>query len=73
LFTKSIVAGVDLECGTVLTREHLKLKKPGIGLAASHLPELVGKKLRRDVKRDEMLSISDVDDQPVETISAKGT
>ncbi len=72
LFTKSIVASVDLPGGTVLNREHLKLKKPGTGLAASSLPELVGKKLRRDVKRDEFLFLEDVDDRRIESASARG-
>lgn len=61
LFTKSVVAGADLSAGTQLKREHLKLKKPGTGLTASHLPELVGRKLRRDLKKDEFLLLQDVE------------
>lgn len=60
LFTKSVVAGMDLPTGTVLAHEHLKLKKPGTGLNASHLSELVGRKLNRSLKTDEFLSIQDV-------------
>lgn len=61
LFTKSVVAGIDLPAGTELTPEHLKLKKPGTGLMASYLPELVGRKLRRDLKKDEFLLLQDVE------------
>lgn len=61
LFTKSVVAGADLSAGTKLTLENLKLKKPGTGLAASHLPELVGRKLRRNLKKDEFLFLQDVE------------
>lgn len=61
LFTKSVVAGVDLPAGTELTRDHLKLKKPGTGLISSRLPELVGRKLRRDVKKDEFVLFEDVE------------
>ncbi len=61
LFTKSIVAGTDLAAGTILGSEHLKLKKPGTGLSSSHLPEVVGKTLRRELKADEMLSMQDFD------------
>ncbi|MGB7201838.1 MAG: N-acetylneuraminate synthase family protein [Pyrinomonadaceae bacterium] len=61
LFTKSVVAGTDLPAGTELMREHLKLKKPGTGLMASCLPELVGRKLRRDLKKDEFLLLQDLE------------
>ena len=61
LFTKSVVAGEDLPAGTVLQHQHLKLKKPGYGLAASFLPELMGRKLRRNLKADEFLHLADVD------------
>lgn len=61
LFTKSVVAGADLPAGTVLRAEHLQLKKPGTGLSASKLPELIGRQLRRDLKTDEMLLPQDVD------------
>lgn len=61
LFTKSVVAGTDLPAGTELTPEHLKLKKPGTGLMASYLPELVGRKLRRNLKKDEFVLFEDVE------------
>lgn len=60
LFTKSVVAGSDLSAGTVLTQEHLKLKKPGTGLSASDLPKILGKKLSRDLKLDDLLQFSDL-------------
>lgn len=72
LFTKSIVAGRDLPSGTVLKSEHLKLKKPGTGLAASRLPELIGRKLRHDVKGDDFLFLDDVEDQAIESASVIG-
>ena len=37
LFTKSIVAQVDLPAGAVLTAENLTVKKPGTGMAAQKL------------------------------------
>lgn len=60
LFTKSVVAGADLPAGTVLAHEHLKLKKPGTGMPASQLDEVLGKKLRRDLTLDEFLQLSDL-------------
>ncbi len=60
LFTKSIVAGSDLQEGTVLREHHLRLKKPGTGLPGSKIDELVGRTLSRDLKADELLSLHDV-------------
>jgi N,N'-diacetyllegionaminate synthase len=59
LFTKSVVARVDLPAGTVLSQDHLSLKKPGTGLSADRLPELLGRTLSHAVKADQLLSESD--------------
>jgi len=60
LFTKSVVARVDLDAGTVLQAEHLALKKPGTGISAARLNGLLGRQLVRHLKRDEMLQESDL-------------
>jgi N,N'-diacetyllegionaminate synthase len=63
LFTKSIVARVDLPRGTVLAEDHLTVKKPGTGIPAARLPKLFGMRLRRDVKADELLSDADLEER----------
>lgn len=60
LFTKSIVARKDLKAGTVLSYEHLALKKPGTGIPAERLHEYIGLRLNRDLAADEKLRESDV-------------
>lgn len=55
LFTKSIVAGMDLSTGTLLEEKHLLIKKPGSGIPGERLNELIGKRLLRDVKTDEQI------------------
>jgi N,N'-diacetyllegionaminate synthase len=60
LFTKSIVARVDLPAGTVLQEKHLTLKKPGTGIPASRLMTLIGQTLRCPVKADQVLKESDL-------------
>ena len=62
IFTKSVVAGEDLEAGTVLCKEHLSLKKPGTGIPASRLKELIGRRLLRNVMRNEMLLEDDLEE-----------
>ncbi len=60
LFTKSVVARMDLPKGTVLKREHLTVKKPGTGIPAARLNELVGRRLQRDIRKDEMIREEDI-------------
>ncbi len=60
LFTKSLVARMDLPGGTVLKGEHLAIKKPGTGIPANRLAEVIGKRLRRTVKVDELLYEQDL-------------
>lgn len=60
LFTKSVVARCDLPEGTVLSEEHLTVKKPGGGIPAARMAELIGGRLRRAVKADEPLRFEDL-------------
>ena len=55
MFTKSVVARKDLPAGTVLQQEHLTLKKPGTGIPAARLPEVVGRRLKEPVKADALI------------------
>lgn len=61
MFTKSVVAAADLPAGTILRNEHFRLKKPGTGLNASQMPELIGNRLSRSLKRDEFVLFDDVE------------
>lgn len=56
LFTKSVVTKVDLPSGTVLQSEHLATKKPGTGIPANRLHEIVGRRLVCDVAANQLLS-----------------
>jgi N,N'-diacetyllegionaminate synthase len=60
LFTKSVVAQTDLPAGTVLEEKHLALKKPGTGIPADRLPELVGRTLVSSVEADHLFQESDL-------------
>jgi N-acetylneuraminate synthase len=61
LFTKSVVAQVNLPEGIVLKEEHLTVKKPGTGIPANNLPEVIGRKTRRFIKADELLQETDLE------------
>jgi N-acetylneuraminate synthase len=59
-FTKSILAGKDLEAGTILGKDDLTLKKPGTGIPAARLPEIIGRRLKRPVAADTIISEDDL-------------
>jgi N-acetylneuraminate synthase len=61
MFTKSIVARVDLPVGTVLREEHLAIKKPGTGMPAELLAEVIGCRLKHGLKCDELLLPTDLE------------
>ncbi len=65
LFTKSIVAEIDLPSGAVLTPESLSVKKPGTGIPAERLDSMIGRRLRRPLAAGEMLSESHLMEQSV--------
>jgi N,N'-diacetyllegionaminate synthase len=59
LFTKSLVARSDLPAGTIISAQHLALKKPGTGLSEASTDKILGKCLRRPVRADELFSEAD--------------
>ncbi len=61
LFTKSVVARRALEAGEVLRIEDLTAKKPGTGIPAARMQELVGRRLRRHVAADALLAEADLE------------
>jgi N,N'-diacetyllegionaminate synthase len=61
IFTKSLVARAPLVAGTVLTEAHLAMKKPGTGIPAGRIAEVVGRRLRRNLEADEQLRLEDLD------------
>lgn len=60
-FFHSVVAKRDLPAGTVLAREHLTTKKPGTGIAAERLSEVIGRRLARNLRRDQLVAEEDLD------------
>jgi N-acetylneuraminate synthase len=61
IFMKSVVAARDLPAGSALREEDLAAKKPGSGIPARELPSLVGRRLRRFLARDTLLSKDDLE------------
>ncbi len=55
-FMKSVVARTNLPAGTILETSHLTVKKPGTGITAEKLSEVVGQQLLKPLKTDELLT-----------------
>ncbi|MGM0405317.1 MAG: N-acetylneuraminate synthase [Thermoplasmatota archaeon] len=53
---KSIVAKEDIRKGTVLEEDMLDIKRPGHGIKPKHLEKLVGKEVRSDIEKDQLIT-----------------
>lgn len=51
VFRRSLYVVEDIKAGTVLSNENLRAIRPGLGLATKYLPQLLGKRVSRDVAR----------------------
>jgi N-acetylneuraminate synthase len=61
IFMKSVVALRDLAAGEVLSAADLGVRKPGTGIPASRLGEVVGRRLKRAVSRLTPLAEADLE------------
>ncbi len=55
LFTKSIVAKKDLKADEVLTFNNIDFKKPVIGVPANRYKEVIGKRILKNLKKDDFI------------------
>jgi N-acetylneuraminate synthase len=56
---RSVVTIADVAAGTVLTEDHLWTKRPGTGIPSKKLEEILGKKAKRDLKKDYLITWDD--------------
>jgi sialic acid synthase SpsE len=56
LARRSLIAACDIAAGTVITREHLVVKRPGYGIAPKHIELVIGRTARVDIEADEILT-----------------
>jgi len=57
---RSLVAATDLPARTVLEAHHLTAKRPGSGLPPSALGQLIGRRLLKPLRADDLISWSDL-------------
>jgi sialic acid synthase SpsE len=58
---KSITAIARIRKGEEFSRDNIGVKRPGTGLPPKALGSLIGKRARRDISRDEMIRMEDVE------------
>ncbi len=61
VFRRSLYAVRDIPAGAAIDRDNVRSVRPGYGLPPKHLPELIGRKARRDIRRGEPISWDVVD------------
>ena len=59
LFTKSIVAVAEIHAGSTIPASALSLRKPGTGIAAAELANIIGKTATRNIQEGEFLAWED--------------
>jgi len=57
---RSIIANKDIPKGTIITNEMITLKRPGTGLSHEFICKVVGKKAKRNITYDSIISFEDI-------------
>ena len=57
LVRKSIIAGMDIKEGDMLTENNITVKRPGIGINPMEWDNVIGRKAIHDFKEDELIEI----------------
>lgn len=60
LVRKSIVARQDIPKGVKVKKDMLIVKRPGIGIIPKYLDKIIGKKAKRNIKKDNLISFKDL-------------
>ncbi len=56
LARRSLIAATEIPAGTLITREHLVVKRPGYGIAPKEIDHVVGRIARVDIEADDILT-----------------
>lgn len=59
-FSKSLCYAKDLPRGTIISTDHLVVKKPGNGISFDEIDNVIGKQLNKDVTKDSLVEKIDL-------------
>ncbi len=62
VLAKSLVAARPITAGTAITREMITSKSPGLGLSPQFVDKLIGRRLDRELRLDDVFVQSDLED-----------
>jgi sialic acid synthase SpsE len=52
---KSLIASRDLNPGYILKKEDIEIKRPGTGIQTKYFSKIIGMKVKKKIKKDELL------------------
>lgn len=55
--SRSLYVAEDMKAGDIITEQNVRSVRPGYGLAPKYLPEILGKRVNRDLKKGERMSL----------------
>ena len=61
IFMKSLFTNCEIKQGDTLQHDHIITRKPGTGIPASEINQVLGKKARRDISADTLLQPEDLE------------
>lgn len=61
IFQKSIVAITDIAEGDIIQEHMIGYKKPGIGLETKYYKDIIGKRIKRNLKYDDIIQEGDIE------------
>lgn len=56
-FSRSLYVAEDMKTGDIITEQNVRSVRPGYGLAPKFLPEILGKRVNRDLKKGKRMSL----------------
>jgi len=62
VFRRSLYAVADIACGERFDAQNVRSIRPGYGLAPKYLPQVLGRRARRDIKRGEPIALDMIGD-----------
>jgi len=55
---RSLVANIDIPKGTKITKDMIKVIRPGDGIAPEYLPIFIGKEAKKDIKKNQKIDLT---------------
>jgi len=57
---RSIVASIDISKDEKITKDNVTVKRPGTGLPPKYLKKVLGKKVKKDIKKNDLIRLEEI-------------